>query len=466
MAASVDQLRETLKPFGQEHLLAHWDQLSEASRESLAQQIAAIDFAELRSLSGAGESEEHIDWRAISERAEPPTAITLEDTSPIVEPDDARKAGEEALRAGRVGVVLVAGGQATRLGYGHPKGLFPIGPISEATLFQIFFESLVAARKRYDAAIPMMVMTSPATHGETVTFLNEQKAFGLPMEDLTVFCQGTMPAVDAESGKVLLAAPDRIATSPDGHGGVLKALAKSGLFDQMRARGIDLIFYLQVDNPLVRFCCPVFLGDHLLTNSQVSTKVIRKEWPTEKLGNLANVDGRLSVIEYSDLPEDLADRRDENGKPIFWAGNLAIHVFDRDFLASLAEGEHQLPFHRAHKKVPYVNEAGEEVSPEKPNATKFERFIFDVLPAAERAIVVETTREDEYAAVKNASGDSSPQSVREQMARQHRRWLRAAGAEVADDVVVEISPLYALDEIQTCERCQAGTKFTEQTYLR
>ncbi len=466
MAPSVESLRQQLAPWNQQHLLAHWDELSEVQRTGLAQQIAAIDFAELRDLFAGEHVQGDTDWRQVAQRAESPPTMQFETPPANLSDCTAIRMGEAALRAGRVAVVLVAGGQATRLGYNKPKGMFPIGPVSGATLFQIFCESVVALGRHYGHSVPLLVMTSPATHDDTVAFFEENQAFGIPQNDWRAFCQGTMPAVDAETGAVLMDSPGSIATSPDGHGGVLKALARDGLFDELRSRRIDLIFYMQVDNPLVRVCDRLFLGSHLLTKSQVSTKVVRKRRASEKLGNVAMVDGRLQVIEYSDLPDDLAQQDDAAGSPVFWAGNLALHVFDRDFLASLAEGEHQLPFHRAHKKVPYVNAEGQRVEPETPNAIKFERFIFDVLPAAERAIVLETSRQSEFAAVKNATGRDSPESVREQMTHEHRNWLRAAGVEVANDVPVEISPLFALEPAHVAKRIAPGTRITEPTVLR
>lgn len=464
---SETELREQLAPYNQEHLLRFWDELDEQQQQQLSEQIRGLDLEYLQRLVGADQAHpEQEDWATLARRAKPPLAFRLNDPNPRFSAEEARRAGEAALAGGKVGVVLVAGGQATRLGFDKPKGLFPIGPVSGATLFQILFEMLVATRRDYQVAMPLYLMTSPATHQPTLDYLDEVDRFGIPEADVRVFCQGTMPAVDYHSGRILLSGKDSIALSPDGHGGVLPALHRQGLFDDMQRRGIEHLFYLQVDNPLVHFCEPEFIGYHLLSQSQASTKVIAKNSPTEKLGNLAEIDGRLSVIEYSDLPEAAADRRDEHGEPVFWAGNLAIHVFDRAFLASMAHGAHQLQFHHAHKKVPYLDEHGQHIEPTEPNAVKFERFIFDVLPAAETAIVVETDRQSEYAGVKNAEGNNSPTSVREQMCDVHRDWLRQAGAEVSDAVEVEISPLFALTPQQLAERLPTGTKVEKATYFR
>ncbi len=474
---TLGELQERLRHYHQEHLLAYWPRLAPDQQSRLFEQLQAINLELVAELFQKKSADGQKDWAALAARATAPPAIRLprsqpgsESEVPLYPAAQAQRVGEEMLTSGKVGVVLVAGGQATRLGYDQPKGVYPIGPISQASLFQILIEMLLATRQRYGAKIPLFLMTSPATDEPTHRYLEQQSRFGLAEEDLFIFCQGTMPAVDRGTGGILLAAPDQVALSPDGHGGVLEALARAGLFEEMRQRGIEELFYLQVDNPLARLCEPAFLGYHLLSGAQVSTKVIAKTSPTEKLGNLAMIDGRMSVIEYSDLPDEHADRRNEAGEPIFWAGNLAVHVFNRDFLVSLAEGDHQLEFHQALKKVPYVNQGGQRIEPTEPNAIKFERFIFDVLPQAETAIVVEADRQGEYAGVKNATGANSPESVRAQMAAEHRKWLREAGLNVADDVTVEVSPLYALDPHQLRQRLTAegrtGETIQQATYFQ
>ena len=242
----------------------------------------------------------------------------------------------------------MAGGQGTRLGFDHPKGMFPIGPLSGKTLFQIHVEKIVAAGRRYGVRIPLYLMTSPATHEETVAFFAAHDRFGLPAEDLIVFCQGTMPAVDAQTGRVLLEAPGRIAASPDGHGGMLAALDRSGALADIERRGIRHLFYFQVDNPLVDICGREFSGYHLLAQSEFSTQVIAKRDPLERVGNVVQVDGRLMVIEYSDLPEEAANRRNADGSLRIWAGSIAVHVMDTALLAAAGRGGRgpALPYRR------------------------------------------------------------------------------------------------------------------------
>jgi len=384
--------------------------------------------------------------------------------------EDAAALGANALRAGEVAVLVVAGGQGTRLGFDHPKGMFPIGPVSNDTLFQIHMEKVLATARRYNVSVPLCVMTSPATHDETVRFLDQHDRFGLPADDLLVFCQGTMPAVDDEHGKLLLAEKHRLALSPDGHGGMLRAIDRSGTLGRLAERGIRRLFYFQVDNPLVAIASAEMIGYHAASGSQLTTQVIAKQDPSERVGNVVSVDGRLHVIEYSDLPDDIAALRNEDGGLKLWAGSIAVHVMDVDFLRQQAAADDALPFHIAHKKVPHLDldTRGERIEPDAPNALKFERFIFDLLPAAENAVVVEVDRRRGFAPLKNAPGAESdtPEHVREAMVEEHRRWLTAAGVEVSEGVAVEISPLYALDEGELCDKLPPDTRVTQPRVFR
>lgn len=442
-------LQDHLSVHNQQHLLAFWDELNDQQRASLAEQIEAIDFAQLAKLYSGGHDES--DGGRIERAALPGNLVTLESSSDIETWGEARKLGEQALAAGRVGVILVAGGQGTRLGFPHPKGMFPVGPVSGNTLFQILVEQVIARSGRSGKPIHYYVMTSDATHDETVAFFEEKNCFGLERQHVHFFKQGNMPAVDRASGKVLLAAKDSIAKSPDGHGGMLQALAKSGLLDQMRADGIDLLYYHQVDNPTAVVADPTFLGFHLKYESELSVKVVRKVSPTERMGVIVDVDGDLQIIEYSEMTPEQAAREDADGNWIFWAGNTAIHVFNRELLERITDAG--LPFHLAKKNVAHINDAGNAVAPDdpaNPNAIKFERFIFDTLPLAKNALVVEASREREFNPVKNREGSDSPDTARAAIASIGRQWLRGAGQSVADDAVIEISPLAALeaDDVQ------------------
>ena len=465
------ELVDRYQSFGQEHVLAFWDSLSADQQASFTEQLEAIDLQLIVSLF-RGDVDQP-DWAAEARRAEPPPAMRLADrrgeghSSLGLSPDEARRTGAEAVAAGKVGILLVAGGQGSRLGFDHPKGMFPIGPLSGATLLEIHLKKAIGLKNKHGCGVPVYLMTSPVTHDETLAFLAENKNFGLPDDDVLVFCQGTMPAVDDKTGQLLLADRGELFQSPDGHGGTVAALAKSGAIADMKRRGVEQLFYFQVDNPIVPMCDAELIGYHLLAESELTSIAVAKQTPEEKLGNFVMLGERLTVIEYSDFPDDVAQVRNEDGSLKFWAGSIAIHVFGVAFLERMLGYKDALPFHIAHKKVPHLNAAGELVEPTEPNALKFERFIFDLLPQAKRPIVVEYTEEECFAPLKNAPGAAkdTAEYVQRFMVNQHREWLEAAGAKVAEGVVVEIDPEWAVDADQVAERVEAGLSVDAPTYL-
>jgi UDP-N-acetylglucosamine/UDP-N-acetylgalactosamine diphosphorylase len=369
----------------------------------------------------------------------------------------------------------VAGGSGTRLGFEGPKGTFPIGPVSSASLFQIHAEKIVALGRRFGRPIPLYIMTSPENHQATVDFFQANGRFGL--EHVRFFLQGQMPAVDKATGRVLLATKDHVALSPDGHGGTLAALANPGpdgspsCLEEMRECGIRTLFYFQVDNPLVRVADPAFIGLHREADAEMSFKVVERLSPDEKLGVVVSVGGLPQVIEYSDLPATLAGRREPEGRLELWAGSIAVHILERSFIERLV-GEHRLPFHRAIKKVPYLDDAGQLVKPLEPNAVKFEQFIFDALPMADRYCIVETDRAGEFEPLKNAVGPDSPATVHQRMSDQFGSWLEQAGAIVPrrpDGSVpfgIEISPLFALDAADLKTKLEPGLVVERPIYFR
>jgi UDP-N-acetylglucosamine/UDP-N-acetylgalactosamine diphosphorylase len=464
MLSVPEELVRRLREHGQEHVLASWSRLTDDERRRLLEQLRALDLQQLR--------------RLYEQRAQGWPVPPLEKIKPVpvdrLDPADrqTRGRGEEALRRGEAAALVVAGGQGTRLGFDHPKGMFPIGPVSGKSLFQIHAEKVLALSRRFGRAIPLLVMTSPATHAETESFFRQHAHFGLPPEEVWLFCQGTMPALELETGRLLMDGPASLFLSPNGHGGVLPALRDRGILDRLRDRGIRHLFYFQVDNPLVRVADPLFLGHHIARRAEVSSKIIPKLTPTDKLGNLVLVDGRCTIIEYSDLPEELARATDAAGRLCFSAGSPAIHIFDVDFLHRLTDGEVRIPFHIARKKVPYRDEQGREVHPERPNAIKFEMFIFDVLPLAQRWTVVETSRREEFEPLKNASGPESPASVKQALSNLAADWLESAGVQVPRTptgdaaVPLEISPLYALDAEELAAKVDRRLRIEGPTYLK
>lgn len=462
-------LRDRLRQSQQEFLLDGWDQFSPSLRTEFLQQLDAVDFGLLRRLfeqrrTGEPREESPADR---ARRAAPPSQLVRLPHSQKDQAEwrQAEAEGRRLLSEGKVGAILVAGGQGTRLGFPHPKGMFALGPVSGKSLFQLFCEQLRARMQQAGTVIPYYLMTSDATHDETVAYFREHAYFGLDPREVRFFQQGTMPAVDAESGRLLLQEPGKLCTSPDGHGGILQALSCSGLLDRMRERQIEFLYYHQVDNPTAKLCDPAFLGFHSEWNAAVSTKVVAKRTADEKMGVAVDVDGRTQIIEYSDLPAEIAAQTDADGNLRLWAGSTAIHVFSRAFLQSLIDHGQELPFHIAHKVVPYLDENGELVVPRQPNAYKFERFIFDVLPCADCALIVEADRAREFNPVKNKDGADSPETARAALTRLHHDWLTRARAIIADGVTVEISPLYALDEDDVRRRVTPGTEFRESTVL-
>ena len=450
-----DQLLDKLAPHGQKHLIAFWDELDDSRRQKLAAQIESVDFdlvARLWKGNHAGP-----DWKALAARAEPPPAYRLGAQNRLEQAARAKRFGEAALAAGQVGMILVAGGLGTRLGFDHPKGMFSLGPVSGRPLFQILIERLLAVGNKYRVRLPLYLMTSLATHDETVEFLEKNQRFGLAEPDLQLFRQGSMPAVDAETGKLLLAAKDELFLGPDGHGGMLAAFCggeKSCLGDAQR-RGIEFLFYGQVDNPLTQICDPELIGFHLLAESEMTTQVVQKVEPLERVGNVVAVDGRVQIIEYSDLPREAAERAGPDGAPLLWAGNIAVHVLSTAFLERMAGDAEALPFHLAKKKTPFLDPAsGQMVEPAEPNSLKFERFIFDLLPFAKNAIAVEAAKAEAFAPVKNSNDEEvdTPASSQALLLARHAAILRSFGTRVEEGIPVELGPRFEVDDVDELTR--------------
>jgi len=447
-APDESAIRRTVADAGQEHVLRFWDDLDADGRRRLLAELAEVDFEEIgRLVRELLEGSRGLD---LPKDLQPAPFIPL----PASEADrrrrrEMRDLGETILASGRAAALTVAGGQGTRLGYEGPKGAFPIGPVSGRTLFQIFAEGILAAHRAGGAPIPWYIMTSRANDRETRDFFEAHNYFNLPRDDVRFFVQGRMPAVDF-AGKLLLADRDRLAWNPDGHGGTLRALARTGTLKDMADRGIEHISYFQVDNPLVPPLDPVFLGFHADAGSEMSSKMARKRDAHEKLGHFSTSGGRLLVVEYSDMPDRLAEERGPDGRLRYEAGSIAIHILARSFVERLtASPEFALPFHRARKKIPYVDTRGRPQTPAKPNGIKFEMFIFDALPMARNPLVLEIDRSREFSPLKNAAGEDSPATARRDMVRLAAADLESAGVRVPrgpdgePKFPVEISPLAA-----------------------
>ncbi len=450
-----NQAHKTLLATNQEHVLHFWEELNEGQQSQLLDQIDSVDWEELHRLI-----QTHVLKKP---EFELPPGVEPAPWYPNVPPANlkekyqrASKLGENLIAAGKVAAFTVAGGQGTRLGWDGPKGTFPATPVRGTTLFGCFAEYVINMQKRHGSVIPWYIMTSPVNDAATREFFAEQNYFGLDPANIMIFPQGMMPAVDMVSGAVLLEDKHSIALSPNGHGGSLKALWTSGAVADMKRRGIEQISYIQVDNPIVRVLDPLFLGLHALDGAQMSSKMLPKRDPLEKLGNFCIINGKMTVIEYSDLPEDLAFQRTGKGELRFKAGSIAIHAMRVDFVESLntQPGGFALPFHRAEKKVSYIDPGTESIiKPTSANAVKLETFVFDALPMCETSIIYETDRDDEFGPIKNASGPDvldSPQTSKMIQTARAARWLEAAGIRVprksdgSVDAVIEISQTTAI----------------------
>lgn len=450
------ELQKKLASISQSHVLRFWDELSPAQRDRLKNQIERLDLDSLDDL--IEKNVRHKPDAAIPANLQPVEAYPHHPTSPHEQLyQRAFEHGETLLKQGKVGAFLVAGGQGTRLGYDGPKGEYPVTPIRKKPLFQVFAEQLLAASRDAGRIVPWYIMTSEVNDAPTRAFFKKHHNFGYDPENIFFFSQGMMPAF-ARDGSILLADRDSLALSPDGHGGSLRALWKSGAVADMQRRGVEHLSYFQVDNPLVHCIDPLFLGLHDLAGSEMSSKTISKAHALEKVGNFVLVDGVLQVIEYSDLPDDVAQQVNADGTLKFNAGSIAIHILRVSFIERLNRGgKLSLPWHRAEKKVPYIDEHGKLIAPNEPNAIKLEQFVFDAIPLAKNPIVYTTDRDEEFSPVKNAQGADSPETCRRDQIRRAMRWLKQAGIQVPlrdrePDAVIEISPLYARTARHLCSR--------------
>lgn len=459
----------TLTQVDQAHALKFYDELDDARRDQLLSQIEGIDWPEVGRLI-----QSHVLNNPplhLPSDIQPAPCYPQAPTPDLADHYKKAKAlGEQLLRDSSVAAFTVAGGQGTRLGWDAPKGTFPATPVTGRPLFGVFADYINKAQQKYSCTIPWYVMTSPVNHQPTADFFKQNDYFGLDPKNVTLFPQAMMPAIGLagdQRGKVLLASKDSLALSPNGHGGSLKALHASGAIDDMKARGISQISYTQVDNPTVHVVDPLFIGLHVTDNAQMSSKMLPKTGPKEKLGNFCFADGKMTVIEYSDLPDELAFQTTPDGELKFRAGSIAIHLINVGFVEQLSTSPtgFALPFHRAEKKVPCIDlNTADPISPAEPNAVKLETFVFDALPLCDNSILYETDRVEEFAPIKNADtpeGESvavdSPASSKQLQTQRAVRWLEQHNVTIPRDAegnvnaIIEISPLTAIapDDLAT-----------------
>jgi len=467
-------IRARLAKAEQSHLLHFYDHLQSGTRAELLRQIAGLDIESLPELVDA-----YVKQSPIFELPKtlgpakyyPSNAITHSSSSESNSWDKAKyhHIGEALIRAGKVAAFVVAGGQGSRLGYEGPKGCYSGGAVTGKSLFQMFAEHLLGAMDRYSVRVPWYIMTSPLNHDATVDYFQKHGFFGLSSRDVTFILQGVMPSLDMKTGRVLMSSPSEVATNPDGHGGAVRALHQSGALADMKARGIEHVSYFQVDNPCVRVLDPVFLGLHASapnSSGEMSSKMVTKTGPEERVGVFCEGDGKVQVIEYSDLPMDLQRERLGDGTLRFIGGSIAIHALSVAFIERMAiDKTFALPYHRAEKKIPHVDlETGRMITPESNNGVKLERFVFDALPMCASSIVLETDRIEEFAPIKNATGSDSPASSRDLQTLRAAGWLKACGVTVplkpdgTPDCVIEISPRTATSAAELKSQLPVGFK--------
>jgi len=417
----------------QQYLFEALSSLGPEERQQLQDDITTQDFTLLS----------HLMETVANQPAESP-AGTLAPMPFHLACDDPRRemwaiTGEALLREGQAAAFLVAGGQGSRLGFEGPKGAYDIGLPSGKSIFHLQAERLLHLERRHGRAIPWCIMTSPLNHADTVAHFEQHAYFGLQKEFVRFFPQGMICALDTD-GRALRETPSRLALVPDGNGGCFRALSQSGTLDWLAGLGVRFVFLYGVDNILSRVCDPLFLGALASTAQMPSaSKVVHKRAATEKVGIFALRDGKPGVIEYSDLPDTLRDLRTPDGALAYDGGNIATHLFRLDALRKLQD--QPLPWHAAFKKVAFCDAKGVQQQPTTPNAWKFEQFLFDAFPILGAMLPVGVQRSEEFAPVKNASGDDSPESARQMLGTLHREWLALAGAPVRSDKLYEISPL-------------------------
>ncbi|MDZ4859740.1 MAG: UDPGP type 1 family protein [Candidatus Hydrogenedentes bacterium] len=450
-----------LSQYEQEHILRFWAGLSDVEQAGLLAQIESIELDLMKRLAD--------EWILNEPPAERFSVIKPVPTIPQADrtQDDAREAwdtGEAALRAGRVGLLLVAGGQGTRLGFDGPKGAYPIGPVSKRSLFAFHAEKIHNTQRRYGCTLPWYIMVSDTNEAATRVFFDEHDFFGLNKKDVTFFTQRMVPCMD-DQGKFMLESRHSIAMNPNGHGGTILAVVDSGIAEDARRRGVDTLSYFQVDNWTLKVADPFFIGYHVLRGGEMSSKIHRKTEPRESVGVHCICDGQYRTIEYSELdiyPQLL--ETDANGRPVYYAGNPAIHIMSVEFVERVYKNFREFPWHRAHKKIPYIDLSGAMVKPDKPNGYKFETFVFDALRfTVHDPIALEIPRAGEYTPIKQFSGENSVEEAWRSMREYWADWIEAAGHKVsrrsdgADAIEIEISPRFALSKDEFLEKANQLT---------
>lgn len=395
------KLLGVLQEHGQEHLFTHYETLSEEKKAQFAAQIEALDWGLLNALDRKNTEE-------AKGKLEPLSAVTLQE---IQENKAAyEEAGLAAIREGKVGAVLLAGGQGTRLGFDKPKGMFRIGISKDIYIFEMLIRNLLDVVEKAKVYIPLYIMTSDKNHEDTVRFFKEKNYFGYPEEFISFFMQDMAPSVDF-NGKLLLEKEGALSLSPNGNGGWFTSMAKAGLLDKAKARGVEWLNVFAVDNVLQRIADPAFVGATIMSDCVSGAKVVRKADPEERVGVLCLEDGKPSIVEYYEMTDDMIHLKDKEGNLAYAFGVILNYLFRVDKLEHIMYNN--MPVHVVEKKIPYINEKNESIKPEEPNGYKFEELILDMIHLLDNCLPYEVDREREFAPVKNKTGVDSVDSARE-----------------------------------------------------
>lgn len=391
---------DKLETYGQLHVLKYYEELSAEEKEALIAQIEELDF----SLPDSCRHREQLNKKGV---ITPLSAMQLSEIE--ANRKEFREAGLAAIRAGKVGAVLLAGGMGTRLGSDAPKGVYDIGLTKEVFIFQRLIENLMDVVNEADTWIHLFVMTSDKNHDTTVDFFEEKNYFGYKPEYITFFKQDMAAATDYE-GKVYLEAKGRISTSPNGNGGWFSSMVKWGVVDKVHEAGIEWLNVFAVDNVLQRIADPCFVGATILNKKDAGAKVVRKNAPDEKVGVMCLEDDRPSIVEYYELTKELMEDKDENGDPAYNFGVILNYLFNVSVLEDIVAKK--LPLHIVEKKIPCLDEKGEFVKPEAPNGYKYEQLILDMIHEMDSCLPYEVERNREFAPIKNKTGIDSVESAR------------------------------------------------------
>lgn len=398
---NFDQAKEKLHRAGQEHVLAYYEELTKEQKELLLSQIEDTDFGVLASVK---------DHKGGTVRGKITPLAAMELPQIEAEHEKYKEKGLEAIRKGKVGAVLLAGGMGTRLGSDHPKGMYNIGITKDVYIFQRLIENLLDVVKEAEAYVPLYVMTSDKNHQDTTAFLKEHNYFGYPEEYITFFMQEMAPACDYE-GKVYLEEKWKLSTSPNGNGGWYSSMYKWGIAQKAIADGVEWLNVFAVDNVLQRIADPCFVGAVIDRGCACGSKVVRKCAPDEKVGVMCLEDGRPSIVEYYELTEELMDAKDEKGDPAYNFGVILNYLFKVSDLEKIREKK--LPLHVVEKKIPYLDKQGNKVKPTEPNGYKFEQLVLDMIHELDSCLPFEVDRRKEFAPIKNATGVDSVESARQ-----------------------------------------------------